>query len=67
MTGMPLLSQAIWVPILAGIIVLATGSDRNAPLARTFALLGAIAGLLVTLPWYLGFDPSTPAMQFEVM
>ena len=67
MTGMPLLSQAIWVPILAGIIVLATGSDRNAPLARTFALLGAIAGLLVTLPLYLGFDPSTPAMQFEVM
>ena len=67
MTGMPLLSPAIWVPILAGIIVLATGSDRNAPLARTFALLGAIAGLLVTLPLYVGFDPTTPAMQFEVM
>ena len=65
MSGMPLLSQAIWVPIIAGIVVLATGSDRNAPLARMFALLGAILGLLVTIPLYTGFNTTTPAMQFE--
>ena len=64
MSGMPLLSLAIWVPILAGFVVLATGSDRNSPLARIFALLGAVAGLLVTLPLYTGFDMTTPAMQF---
>lgn len=49
MSGLPLLSLAIWVPILSGIVVLATGSDRNAPLARMLALLGAVAGLLVTI------------------
>ena len=64
MLGLPLLSLAIWVPIFAGLVVLLTGSDRNAPLARMLALLGAIAGLLVTLPLYSGFDTTTPAMQF---
>ena len=64
MLATPLLSLAIWVPILAGLVVLATGSDRNAPLARMLALAGAIAGLLVTIPLYTGFDLQTPAMQF---
>ena len=64
MSGMPLLSLSIWVPVLSGLVVLATGSDRNAPLARMLALLGAVAGLLVTIPLYTGFDATTPAMQF---
>jgi NADH-quinone oxidoreductase subunit M len=64
MSGTPLLSLAIWVPILAGFVVLATGSDRNAPLARMLALLGAAAGFLVTIPLYTGFNMDTPAMQF---
>ncbi len=64
MSGTPLLSLAIWVPILSGLVVLATGSDRNAPLARMLAVLGAVAGLLVTIPLYTGFDMTTPAMQF---
>ncbi|WP_291995171.1 NADH-quinone oxidoreductase subunit M [Candidatus Accumulibacter sp. ACC003] len=64
MSGTPLLSLAIWVPILAGFVVLATGSDRNAPLARMLALSGAVAGLLVAIPLYTGFDVHTPAMQF---
>jgi NADH-quinone oxidoreductase subunit M len=61
---MHLLSLAIWVPIFAGLVVLLTGSDRNAPLARMLALLGAVAGLLVTFPLYARFDMTTPAMQF---
>jgi len=64
MSGTPLLSLAIWVPILAGLVILATGSDRNAPLARMLSLIGAVAGLLVTIPLYTGFDMNTPAMQF---
>jgi NADH-quinone oxidoreductase subunit M len=64
MSGTPLLSLAIWVPIFAGLVVLLTGSDRNAPLARMLALFGAVAGLLVTVPLYTGFDMTTPAMQF---
>ncbi|MBI2306422.1 MAG: NADH-quinone oxidoreductase subunit M [Rhodocyclales bacterium] len=59
-----LLSLAIWIPILAGLIVLATGSDRNAPLARMLSLAGAVLGLLVTIPLWTGFDYATSAMQF---
>lgn len=62
--GFPLLSVAIWLPILFGVLVLATGNDRNAPLARVIALVGAVLGFLVTLPLYTGFDKLTSAMQF---
>ncbi|MCB1960317.1 MAG: NADH-quinone oxidoreductase subunit M [Rhodocyclaceae bacterium] len=64
MTGMPLLSLAIWVPIVGGLLVLATGSDRNAPLARSMALITSVIGFLVTLPLYTGFDTTTSSMQF---
>ncbi|NOT19610.1 MAG: NADH-quinone oxidoreductase subunit M [Sideroxydans sp.] len=64
MLGYPLLSVAIWLPIIFGLLVLATGNDRNAPLARLIALVGAVLGLLVTLPLYTGFDRMTSAMQF---
>lgn len=64
MTGIPYLSLAIWVPILGGLLTLATGSDRNAPMARFLALVTAIAGLLVTIPLYTNFDASTASMQF---
>ena len=62
--GYPLLSVVIWLPIVFGGLVLATGNDRNAPLARLIALLGALLGLLVALPLYTGFDRMTSAMQF---
>ncbi|WP_415033966.1 NADH-quinone oxidoreductase subunit M [Azonexus sp.] len=64
MSNYPLLSLAVWVPILAGVIVLMTGGDRNAPLARMLALLGAVAGFLVTIPLWTGFDVAHSGMQF---
>ncbi|KAI5914946.1 NADH-quinone oxidoreductase subunit M [Thauera sp. 2A1] len=64
MTDIPFLSLAIWVPILGGVLVLATGSDRNAPLARILAFAVAVAGFVVTIPLYTGFDTSSSAMQF---
>lgn len=64
MSTYPLLSLAIWIPILAGLAVLATGNDRNAPLARMLALAGAVLGFLVTLPLWAGFDSTTAGMQF---
>ncbi len=64
MSTYPLLSLAIWVPIVAGVSVLATGNDRNAPLARMLALIGAIAGFLVTIPLWTGFDLNNGGMQF---
>jgi len=65
MSSLPLLSLAIWVPILAALAVLAAGGDGNAPLQRRLALAGALAGFAVTLPLYAGFDTGTAAMQFE--
>jgi NADH-quinone oxidoreductase subunit M len=59
-----LLSLAIWVPIVAGVLVLAAGSARNAPVQRSLALGGAILGFLVTVPLYTGFDVQNPGMQF---
>lgn len=59
-----LLSLAIWVPIAAGVLVLATGSDNRAPLARIVALIGALAGFLVTLPLFSGFDRANGGYQF---
>jgi NADH-quinone oxidoreductase subunit M len=63
-TGLPLLSLAIWVPIVAGIAVLLTGSDRNARLARYIALAGAVLGFAVTLPLYTRFDNAARDFQF---
>jgi NADH-quinone oxidoreductase subunit M len=60
----PYLSLAIWVPIVAGLAVLAVGRDRDAGTARFIALVGALAGFLVTVPLYWQFDVTTSAMQF---
>ncbi len=58
-----LLSLAIWLPILGGVAVLATG-NRRAPLARLLSLATAVLTLIVTIPLYTGFNPQTAAMQF---
>ena len=65
MLGLPSLSLVIWLPIVAGLLVLAAGSDRRASLARWIALVGAALGFWVALPLYTGFDVSTAAMQFQ--
>ena len=62
--GAGLLSAAIWIPIATGIILLAVGNDRRADLVRTVALVGALLGLLVTVPLYLKFDPASADLQF---
>ena len=64
MSTYPLLSLAIWLPIFTGLVVLATGADRNAPLARMLALFGAIASFLITIPLWTGFDIANGGMQF---
>ncbi len=60
-----ILSLSIWVPILAGILVLATGGDANAGKARWVALLGSLAGFLVTLPLFTRFNRADGGFQFQ--
>ena len=62
---MGLLSLAIWLPVLSGIVLLALGRDEHAGTARWVALIAAFASLLVTLPLVTGFDKTTAAMQFQ--
>ncbi len=64
MSGYPLLSLAIWIPIVAGLLILAVGRDSNPGLSRILALIGALAGLLITFPLYTNFDASSTVMQF---
>ena len=61
---MGLLSLAIWMPIVFGVILLALGRDEQARSVRWIALIGAVASFLVTLPLYGGFQLDTSAMQF---
>jgi NADH-quinone oxidoreductase subunit M len=57
------LSFSVWVPIIAGVIVLVAG-DRNLREAKVIALLGAVIGFAVTVPLVTGFRTGTSAMQF---
>src|SRR5437016_2574125 len=65
MTMLPYLSLAIWVPIVAGLFVLALNRDRDAAAARWLAPVGAIAGFAVTIPLYAHFQLGTSEMQFN--
>jgi NADH-quinone oxidoreductase subunit M len=60
----PWLTLAIFVPIVFGLLVLAVGRDDRPGLTRGLSLVGSIAGFLVTIPLYTGFDSSSAAMQF---
>jgi len=59
----PLLSLTIWLPILAGFLIIALGDGP----ARKLAAAASILTLLVSLPLYFGFDSSTAAMQFTLL
>ncbi|WP_286747764.1 NADH-quinone oxidoreductase subunit M [Aquabacterium sp. UBA2148] len=59
-----ILSLAIWVPVAFGLLLLAAGRQDNPGAARWIALVGSIAGFLVTIPLMTDFDTTTAAMQF---
>ena len=60
----PYLSLAIWIPILSGLFIMATGKDENASAVRGLSLASAIVSFLVTLPLITQFDTSSSALQF---
>ncbi len=59
-----LLSLAIWLPILGGVAVLATGGDARAPLARGLSLFVAIVTFAVTILLFTGFNSHSASMQY---
>ena len=60
----PILSVLVWLPIVAGIVVLAIGSGERAALAKQVALGASILTFLLSLPLVTGFDTTTADMQF---
>jgi len=59
-----ILSILIWLPILGGILILSTGGDRSAQLARKIALGFSAGTFLLSLSLYADFDMTTASMQF---
>ena len=62
-SGWPLLSLVIWLPVLAGVVLLVIG-EKSATLARWLALVASVATFLVSLPLWTDFDRGTAMMQF---
>ncbi|GMQ75525.1 MAG: NADH-quinone oxidoreductase subunit M [Gammaproteobacteria bacterium] len=65
MLELPYLSLVVWTPILGGIWILLASGGRNAPPARTIALIVSLLTFLMSLPLWGQFDISTYGMQFE--
>jgi NADH-quinone oxidoreductase subunit M len=60
----PLLSVLVWLPIMAGILVLALGSGQSARMAKSVALAASVLTFVLSIPLYTGFDVFTSDMQF---
>lgn len=60
-----LLTLAIWLPVIGGILVLMLGGDHNANRIRWTALVVTIVEFLITIPLFTRFDKTTASMQFQ--
>jgi NADH-quinone oxidoreductase subunit M len=61
--SLPILSVVIWLPIVAGGLVLWIGSGR-AKLAKQVALAASVLTFVASIPLYTWFDATTASMQF---
>jgi len=59
-----LLSLLIWLPMLGGAFALAAG-EQHPQRARIIALFTSLLCLALCVPLYVGFVPTTSAMQFQ--
>ena len=60
-----LLSFAIWLPVLAGVVVLASANENKPNATRWLALLGGLLSFLVTIPLYTQFNFADGGLQFQ--
>ena len=63
-TGFPILSLAIWLPILLGAALIFAGQSVSRAVLRQAALGASVLCFLVTIPLILGFDVKSSGMQF---
>ena len=61
---MGLLSIAIWLPIVFGVVLVAMGRDDQVRNVRWVALIGSIFSFVATIPLYVGFKLDSSAMQY---
>ncbi|MCU7923767.1 MAG: NADH-quinone oxidoreductase subunit M [Candidatus Thiodiazotropha sp. (ex Dulcina madagascariensis)] len=59
----PILTLTVWLPIIGGLMVLASG-DREANVTKWTALIVSVLTFIVSLPLWFAFDSSTAQMQF---
>ena len=59
-----ILSLAIWMPIVFGLIILGSGSDTNKSYVRWMSLIAATLSFVITLPLIMDFDTANAGMQF---
>ena len=64
LSGMPLLSLVIWLPIIGGLLILAIAKIANDNAVRWSSLLVAFVTFLLTIPLFTSFDVSSYEMQF---
>ena len=65
MSGFPILSVLVWLPIVAGIVVLVLGSSGDgAYRGKLVSLAASTAVFILSLPLYFSFDVTTAEMQF---
>lgn len=60
-----ILSFAIWLPILAGVLVLLTANESKPDSTRWLALVGSLASFAVTIPLYTHFNFADGGFQFQ--
>ena len=64
MTGLPLLSLLVWLPIAGGAWVLLADRGSGAPTVRATALAVSLVAFVLSLLLWTGFDTTTHEMQF---
>ncbi len=63
-TGFPILSMAIWLPIVLGAALIFAGQSVSRAVLRQAALGASVLCFLVTIPLITGFDVKSSGMQF---
>ena len=60
-----ILSFAIWMPVFAGVVVLAAANEAKPDNTRWLALIGSVISFLVTIPLYTHFNFADGGFQFQ--